>query len=313
MNVRGVFIGLIVCVACTGSAALGADPLLQTSCKLTQNVEGVFTASNARYELHGKCYIGSSFTTWSVTALYENDRYTESLSVGNGVGAQVGIIYSISRMPCVEDPWLTHTKCEAEIKRQQTEPGQTLSLWLEAHFYPRHNQYNAFSATFNYDRAALLAKRDADLNAGAAALQQQNKRLNQAVQPSPARVTPTILSPATNALFLSQTSIPIKIVPPQGMAVTGYLVRVELRNAQGQWMLVTNLPVGAAEAHSPSGYLGWGAPGPGRGANMIAGPGTYRVSAQVSSPRQTGWSQPVEFVVTAPKKAIQRAPKMFGP
>ncbi len=46
---------------------------------------------------------------------------------------------------------------------------------------------------------------------------------------------------------------------------------------------------------------------------MIAGPGTYRLSAQVSSPRQTGWSPRVEFVVTAPNKAIQRAPKGFGP
>ena len=46
---------------------------------------------------------------------------------------------------------------------------------------------------------------------------------------------------------------------------------------------------------------------------MIAGPGTYRVSAQVKLPRPTRWSQPAEFVVTAPSKAIQKAPKMFGP
>lgn len=46
---------------------------------------------------------------------------------------------------------------------------------------------------------------------------------------------------------------------------------------------------------------------------MIAGPGTYRLSAQISSPRQTGWSSPVEFVVTAPNKAVQRVPKAFGP
>ncbi|MEP7153854.1 MAG: hypothetical protein ABI856_19285 [Nitrospira sp.] len=45
---------------------------------------------------------------------------------------------------------------------------------------------------------------------------------------------------------------------------------------------------------------------------MIAGPGTYRLSAEVTSPRQTVWSQPVVFVVTAPNKAIQRGPKMFG-
>ncbi|MDH4195706.1 MAG: hypothetical protein OEV70_16350 [Nitrospirota bacterium] len=45
---------------------------------------------------------------------------------------------------------------------------------------------------------------------------------------------------------------------------------------------------------------------------MIAGPGTYRISAQVTAPRQTVWSQTVEFVVTAPSKAIKKAPKMFG-
>lgn len=47
---------------------------------------------------------------------------------------------------------------------------------------------------------------------------------------------------------------------------------------------------------------------------MIAGPGTYRVNAQVSSLRQTGWSQPVEFTVMAPpsKSQAQKGPKIFG-
>jgi hypothetical protein len=44
----------------------------------------------------------------------------------------------------------------------------------------------------------------------------------------------------------------------------------------------------------------------------MALPGAYRISAQVSAPHQTGWSPPIEFVVTAPNKAIQKAPKMFG-
>jgi hypothetical protein len=44
----------------------------------------------------------------------------------------------------------------------------------------------------------------------------------------------------------------------------------------------------------------------------MALPGTYRISAQVSAPQATGWSQPVEFVVTAPNKTIQKTPKMFG-
>jgi hypothetical protein len=146
----------------------------------------------------------------------------------------------------------------------------------------------------------------------AAALARTNKKLQMGAAQGLRATVPTIQSPAQGAFFLSNTSVPIKIAAPKGIAPASYLVRLERKNAQGLWTLVTNLPVSAAEASSPSGYLGWGAPGSGRGAAMIAGPGTYRVSAQVSSPRATGWSQPMEFAVTTPNKAIQKAPKMFG-
>jgi len=170
------------------------------------------------------------------------------------------------------------------------------------------------STGFSYDRAALIAQRDAELKAEAtAALQQQNKRLKQAVQPGPARIAPTILSPAASALYLSNTSVPIKIAPPQGIAAASFMVKLERRDSQRNWGIVTNLPVSLAEATSPAGYTGWGAPGNGRDpSRMVSVPGTYRISAQVASPRQTGWSPPVEFVVTAPNKAIQKTPKMFG-
>jgi hypothetical protein len=146
----------------------------------------------------------------------------------------------------------------------------------------------------------------------AAALARTNKRLQMGAAQGLGVAVPTIQSPVRGAFLLSNTSVPIKITAPKGIAAASYLVRLESKNAQGLWTLVTNLPVSGAEASSPSGYLGWGAPGSGRGAAMIAGPGTYRVSAQVSSPRLTEWSQPVEFVVTAPNKAIQKGPKMFG-
>lgn len=304
MNRKGIFFGLIIYM-CIQSPALNADPSLQPSCELTQNVEGEFTAGRARYELHGKCYIGTSYTTWSAIAVYENDRYTESLSVGNGVGTLMGSISSISRMPCVEDPWLTHTKCEADIKRQNTAPGQDLSLWLEAHFYPRINQYNAFSATFNYDRAALLVKRGADLRA-------QARRLQRSALKVPL-ITPTILLPTANTLFIQNNVVPIKLLPPQGMQVTGFLVKLERLDPNGNWGLVTHVPIGFAEATSPTGYTGWGAPGNGRDpSRMVSLPGSYRISAQVSSPRQTLWSTPIPFAVISPNKAIQKAPKMFG-
>ena len=39
--------------------------------------------------------------------------------------------------------------------------------------------------------------------------------------------------------------------------------------------------------------------------------GSYRVSAQVLSPKPTRWSAPVEFTVIAMNKAIQPGPKAF--
>jgi hypothetical protein len=126
-------------------------------------------------------------------------------------------------------------------------------------------------------------------------------------------ITPTIVAPTANALFFNGVAVPIKIVAPQGMSVTSFNVKIESRNAQGVWTVLTTVPVTTAEATSPSGYVGWGAPGNGKGAAMIARPGSYRVSAQVAYPQQTGWSSPVEFVVTTPNKAVQKGPKMFGP
>jgi len=169
------------------------------------------------------------------------------------------------------------------------------------------------STGFQYNRGSLIAQRDADLKAEAAvALQQQNKRLNQAVQRAP-QYAPTILLPTANALFMQYSVVPIKLIPPQGMQVTGFLVKLERRDANGNWVVVTHLPIAIAEATSPTGYTGWGAPGNGKDATKMASlPGSYRISAQVSSPHQTAWSVPISFAVTTPNKAIQKAPKAFG-
>jgi hypothetical protein len=177
------------------------------------------------------------------------------------------------------------------------------------------------STGFQYTRQLLIAQRDVELKAEAAAaaatLQKQNKRLNQAVQPAPTlleNLAPYVVSPAAESLFMSMTTVPIKLAPPpRRMTVTSYLVKIERKDAQSNWVFVTNLPIGIAQAASSSGYLGWGSGGSGgKSAAFMALPGTYRISAQVSAPQPTGWSQPVQFVVTAPNKAIQRAPKAFG-
>ncbi len=299
---------LVICWAFGGSVAFGADPALPTSCELKQGVNGTFSAGMATYWIFGTCRIGTSSTHWSAQVVYENQRFTEILQVENG-GNPVGRVFSTSRMPCADDPWLSQVTCEVEIKQTQQLPGGDIALWKEAHFYSRVHQNKPFSATFNYDRGPLLAKRAADLKAEA-------KRLGRIKPPAPliTMFAPTIVAPAANARFFSNTSVPIKIAPPQGIAVTMYMVKIEHKDSKGIWTSPATIPVGPAEASSPSGYLGWGTGGSGgRSVAFMALPGTYRVSAQVSSPRETGWSQPVEFVVTTPNKAIQKAPKLFGP
>jgi hypothetical protein len=186
------------------------------------------------------------------------------------------------------------------------------------------------STGFPYNRAALIAQRDAALkaesSAAAAALQQQNQRLKQSKQPGPALIAPIILSPTMNALFISGTNVPIKLAPPKEWVDTQvgldgnpvnnnrlYMVRLERKDAAGNWLPHTTLPVGSVYAESPTGYLGWGSGGSnGKSEAFMALPGTYRISAQVSAPQSTRWSESIEFVVTSPNKAVQKAPKMFG-
>lgn len=184
-------------------------------------------------------------------------------------------------------------------------------------------------------RQALAAKKDQDLRAEAEALAKAkaDQRLRQATQPAgphAASVVPVVLAPTPGQRFLNQTPVPIKLGPPAQWAetqidittgapiktarsVTGYLVRLERKDANGNWMPHTTLPVGAAQAESAAGYVGFGAGAPPAG---ITTPGTWRLSAQVSAPRQSGWSDWVEFVVmapvTAPNSTVQRRPKLFG-
>jgi hypothetical protein len=236
-------------------------------------------------------------------------------------------------LSCPSDPWLGPS-LEPGMVRCANPTFNTSggSDWISSWFlYLQEGFYSIVpfkkigplpnSTGFQYNRASLIAQRDAELKAeqeaiaatAEAARQKQNKRLNQAAKPAPAVVAPAIVLPTANALFMQNNVVPIKVLPPQGMTVTSFLVKLERRDSQGNWVIVTNLPISIAEATSPNGYTGWGAPGNGRNpAQMVSLPGSYRISAQVSSPRQTLWSTPVPFAVTSPSKAIQKAPKMFG-
>jgi len=172
----------------------------------------------------------------------------------------------------------------------------------------------------------VIAQRDAALKAeaaaAAAALSRTNKRIQQGVTKAPAVVAPTIQLPTPGQRFLNQTAVPIKLAPPQALADTQvgldgkplnasrlYMVRLERKDAAANLVTHTTLPVGAVYAESPTGYTEFGAGAPPSG---VTSPGSWRLSAQMSSPTQTGWSDWVEFMVMAPKTAIQKTPKMFG-
>jgi hypothetical protein len=224
-------------------------------------------------------------------------------------------------MTCDGDPWLGNPTC-INMKTAAQGEVSTVTPLLSAMQSEVMNRKHPLLAGFPYDRNLLLAQREADLKAladkaeaeaRARAEAQQRKLRQKALQPKVLMVVPTIQSPTAGALFFSMTTVPIRLLPPQGIAVTSYLVKIERKDAKGNWGLVTNLPISQAEATSPAGYVGWGTGGKdGRSLSMMASPGTHRLSAQVSAPRPTGWSLPVEFVVTSPSKAIQKTPKAFG-
>ncbi len=105
--------------------------------------------------------------------------------------------------------------------------------------------------------------------------------------------SPSIVYPMKGENFFAQTPIPIKLASPPALTVTGYMVSIEMNGHP-----LCDIPLGAADAQSTAGYRGWGA---GKPPCFLAVPGTFRLRAQVSSPRQSGWSDWVEFTVSPPR------------
>ena len=289
----------------------------------TPHIEATFKATRSGYHVTTSCSSASvGFVNWNSQGAYDPHtgmaKEDVHVSVVNGFSATV-----TTTLTCPSDPWLGPPLGAGKVaclNRAFQEGGQVndarARFWLDWLRDGFSGSSLPNSTGFNYNRPALIAQRDAALKAeaeAAAALHKQNQQLMGAAKSGPAVVAPAIVLPAVNASFLENTTVPIKLLPPQGMQVTGFMVKLERRDSQGNWAVFNNLPVNVAEATSPTGYTGWGAPGNGKGPAMIAGRGAYRVSAQVLSPTPTRWSAPVEFTVTAMSKAIQPGPKSFSP
>jgi hypothetical protein len=111
-----------------------------------------------------------------------------------------------------------------------------------------------------------------------------------------ASLAPSVLAPTAGGVFYAQTPVPIRLAPPKGWSVSNYIVAIQTKDSKGNWYTNGNLPVGAAEAHSLAGYTGFGAGAP---PAFLSVPGMWRLAAQVSYPKQSGWSDWTQFSVTA--------------
>ena len=287
------------------------------------NFTAYYKAKVSTYYFSGGCLQGTSKlqVPWSATGTYEpaSGYTTEQINI-SGASPNRGSLQST--MTCAglrenQDPWLTKVIC---FSFNLTPQGEFVAqkLLLDAIYKEMQSRGGPLTASFPYDRNALLAKRDADLKAEAVALAKAEEEKRRAAllqqyatqKPSPysAALSPTILAPTSGGVFYPQTPVPIRLAPPKGWSVTSYLVTIQRKNASGNWVVQTNLPIAAAQAQSAAGYteFGAGGSGPTKYPQSLTSPGGWRLNAQVSAPRQSGWSDWVEFSVTTPPSPTAR-------
>jgi hypothetical protein len=150
------------------------------------------------------------------------------------------------------------------------------------------------------DKTRLLAEYNRINKIDTAPAVATNRQSNQLIT-----AAPRVLSPIGGQSFIERRSIPIKIAPPANWNVVTYMVQLQRKDARGNWILHTNLPVGASYAHG-AGYTDFGGGPPPAFASTK---GAWRLNAQASSPTQSAWSNWVEFSVAAGPVAPAPSPK----
>jgi len=205
-------------------------------------------------------------------------------------------------MHCNADPWLNPSmKCN-QISPKVDEPAQkygqlgpeiTQTIYADARPFTsimREDAVRSLNAQYQTYLASLASQR-------------KEQEILQATRQQTVwqNFYPTILSPTGGQRFFAQTTVPIRLAPPSGWNVTSYLVSIQKKDASGNWVVQTNIPVSAAQAQSTQGYTGFGTggSGPTKSPAFLTGPGAWGVKAQISAPHQSGWSNLVEFTVVA--------------
>ena len=207
----------------------------------------------------------------------------------------------LASMHCSADPWLNaNVTCDQVAASSNPLPSA----------YPP-NAYGNYSRSLisqiigyiqTYRRpytGAMEDKHRQFLNAQYAAYvaaERKSEQLLQAAKPSSGSYAmlfhPLVLSPTVGQIVSAQTPIAIRLSPPKGWNVTGYMVNIERKDVKGNWVAHVTIPVGALEAQSAAGYRGFGGGAP---PSFLAVPGVYRLNAQASYPNQSGVSDWVEF------------------
>jgi hypothetical protein len=273
-------------------------------------IDGTFTATTAGYRANGGCDVQVArvgFQRVGLTAVGGYDQATgrakEEIVVPPATIDRPSHPYGTVRslMTCSADPWLTENAGCHDISLNvditlDREGGLDRSLKL----YGR-----PFTANLLYtNRNTLNAKRKADVDA--LQLAEKAKHRSQTLEryastPKTSMAAgatntfsfPKILAPVGGQRFIERTPIPIKLEPPHGWTVGGYMVEVQREDKNGSWIAHATLPVAAYEAQQ-AGYTGFGAGAPPAGLSL---PGSWRLRAQASSPKASGWSEWVPFTV----------------
>ena len=289
-----------------------------------KSIDGNLPTPAATYILNGRCEIDFSSNDkgqestfdklkvvatieWTAQGTYQPEQKNtrEDISLRHTYLNRPGFVAAGTLsgwMICAKDPWREPDGLPCGSPGSRT--AGTVDPDVAA-FYARNLKVPQTSNLNPQQRAALKSEYDAAVQKARqvkiAAVSKKETSSSAAIRE--AFAMPSVVSPAPNQSFRENTSIPIKLTSPKSLNAAGYLVNIETKNPNGTWRAQATIPVGVAEAQSAAGYTGFGAGAP---PAFLALPGSYRLNARVSSPKQSEPSAWVEFTVNSGTRAKKK-------
>lgn len=284
-----------------------------------RSITGSFTLSTAGYRASGTCVQleapraadeprtnTSEFprlnesrelfrANWTAQGSYntQTKEAWERLTVPAGQSTQPGRPYGTyeSRMICATDPWLTGSDI--------TCTGKTVSATGRFGDFERlfRNLNRPLTVPSSFDSKGQLKSLN-DAHNRYVSTRTITSTAESASTGSSVAVmfTPNIVEPKPGSTHRPQTPMTIRVAAAQNAKDTGYQLEIQAQS-NGNWRVVTNIPVTASEVQGLSGYGGWGGHADGTGPQMTASVGTYRVRAMATMPHRSAPGEWVEFKV----------------